>query len=151
MPGFVPVGYLPQFPASVFSNYKIPLLFRFLETSIMENLAIAPVNPINITPFEPTLSIMDSYGPICFPDTLGFIDAIDIPPVESVSTALTESLWNGALTLPPAPQVPVGPRGAVMTRTLWQPGTQLKVGFQGGSSWQKVGVQTEHRKPESES
>lgn len=141
MPDFIPVGYLPQFPAFVFSNCKIPLLFRFQETPIMENLEIAPVNPINITGFQPTLSIMDSYAPICLSNALGFNDANDIPPMESVFRALTDSPWNETLTLPPTPQVPVAPRNlGLMTRTLWQPGQQLKVGFQGGSSWQKVGI-----------
>ncbi|KAK7430897.1 hypothetical protein QQZ08_002425 [Neonectria magnoliae] len=81
---------------------------------------------------------MDSYGPICFTKILGVNDEDDIPAKESVSKAVKENPRNGSLTLPPAPTAPGGPLGlAMMTRNFWLPGRELKIGFQGGSTWQK--------------
>lgn len=135
----------------MFSNYKIWALFQFREASIMLNRAIAPRNHIKIICFEPIFSTMDSYGPICFTKILGVKDGSDIPPEESVSRAVTENPRNGSLTQAPAPQAPGGPLGlAKMTGTFWRPGRELKIGFQGGSSWQKVRSQTSLRTLESE-
>lgn len=135
----------------MFSNYKIWALFQFREASIMTNSAIAPRNPIKIICFEPIFSTMDSYGPICFTKILGVKDESDIPPEESISRAVTENPRNGSLTQVPAPQAPGGPLGlAMMTGTFWRPGRELKIGFQGGSSWQKVRSQTSLRTSESE-
>lgn len=86
---------------------------------------------------------MDSYGPICFTKIIGVNDGNDVPPKESIFRALSENPRNGSLTLTPAPQAPGGPlRLAMMTRKFWRPGRELKIGFQGGTSWQKVTVQT---------
>lgn len=109
----------------------------------MSNPANPFRNPIKITCFEPIFSIMDSYGPICFTKIIGVNDENDIPPMESISRAVAENPRNGSLTLAPAPQAPGGPLGlAMMTRNFWRPGRELKIGFQGGSSWQQVGAQT---------
>ena len=84
---------------------------------------------------------MDSHGPICFTKILGVHDEDAIPPKESVANAVSENPRNGSLTLPPAPNVPGGPLGlAIVTRKFWLAGRELKIGFQGGSTWQKVGV-----------
>lgn len=92
---------------------------------------------------------MDSYGPICFTKILGIKDDSDIPPEESVSRAVTENPRNGSLTQASAPQAPGGPLGlAMMTGNFWRPGRELKIGFKGGSSWQKVGSQTSLRTSE---
>ncbi|KPM39403.1 hypothetical protein AK830_g7146 [Neonectria ditissima] len=81
---------------------------------------------------------MDSYGPICFTKILGVNDEDGIPPKESVSNAIKENPRNGSLTLPPAPTAPGGPLGlAMLTRNFWLAGRELKIGFQGGSTWQK--------------
>lgn len=95
---------------------------------------------------------MHFYWPICFLKIPGFNDENGTLPMGSGSRALTENPRNGALTLAPAPRLLGGSQKlALLTGKLWQPGQELKIGFQGGSSWQKVGVQTKHRKPESES
>ncbi|UNI13346.1 hypothetical protein JDV02_000097 [Purpureocillium takamizusanense] len=84
---------------------------------------------------------MESYGPICFTKILGVNDDDSIPPKESVSLAIGENPRNGSLTLPPAPTAPGGPLGlAMMTRKFWAPGRELKINFQGGSTWQKEQV-----------
>jgi len=99
-----------------------------------------PNNLIKITCFEPIYSIMDSYGPICFSKTIGVNDEEEIPQKESVSKAIEENPRNGSLTLPPVSAVPDGPLSlALMTRKFWLAGRELKIGFQGGSTWQKVG------------
>ncbi len=82
---------------------------------------------------------MASYGPVCFTKILGVNDEDSIPPKESVAKAVEENPRNGSLTLPPAPTAPGGPLGlAMMMRKFWLPGRELKIGFQGGSTWQKV-------------
>ncbi|KAL3965565.1 metalloprotease protein [Purpureocillium lilacinum] len=84
---------------------------------------------------------MASYGPVCFTKILGVNDEDSIPPKESVAKAVEENPRNGSLTLPPAPTAPGGPLGlAMMTRKFWLPGRELKIGFQGGSTWQKEQV-----------
>jgi hypothetical protein len=82
---------------------------------------------------------MDSYGPICFTKIIGVNNEDSIPPKESVSRAVQENPRNASLTLPPAPTVPGGPLGlAMLTRNFWRPGRELKIGFKGGSTFQKV-------------
>lgn len=85
---------------------------------------------------------MNSYKPICFTKVLGVRGKDAIPPKESVSNALEENPRNGSLTVPPAHNAPGGPLGlAMMTRTFWRPGRELKVAFKGGSQWQRVSYQ----------
>ncbi|KAG6354008.1 hypothetical protein INS49_004979 [Diaporthe citri] len=98
---------------------------------------------IKTTCYDPIFSIMDSYWPICLTKTFGFNDENGILPMGSVSAALTENPRNGALTLPPAPQLLGGSQHlAMMTGKFWRPGRELNIGFQGGSSWQKDQVKT---------
>ncbi|WKT53671.1 Peptidase, metallopeptidase [Fusarium oxysporum f. sp. vasinfectum] len=84
---------------------------------------------------------MDLYGPICFTKLLGVNDDEEIPPNESVHHAIKENPRNGSLTMPPAPTATDGPLGlAMMTRKFWKPGRELKIGFKGGTEWQKEQV-----------
>lgn len=98
-----------------------------------------PEDIVKITCFEPFIFPMDSYGPICFTKILGVNDEDTLSAKESTSKALEENPRNGSLTIPPAPLAPGGPLGlAMVTRKFWLPGRELKIGFQGGTSWQKV-------------
>lgn len=103
-----------------------------------------PDDLIKITCFEPIYSIMDSYGPICFTKIIGVNDEDDISPEKSVAQAVEENPRNGSLTIPPAPMAPGGPLGlAMVTRKFWLAGRELKISFQGGTSWQKVMLKNE--------
>ncbi|KAI8650653.1 ZnMc domain-containing protein [Fusarium keratoplasticum] len=104
----------------------------------MTNSINPPEDLIKITCPKPLIPAMASYGPICFTKILGVRDEDDIPPKESVANAVSENPRNGSLTLPPAPTAPGGPLGlAMVTRKFWLAGRNLKIGFQGGSTWQK--------------
>jgi hypothetical protein len=103
-----------------------------------------PNDLIKITCFDPSFnfrstSTMESYKPVCFTKILGVNDDDTISAKESMQRAVEENPRNGSLTIPPAPMAPGGPLGlAMMTRKFWRPGRELKIGFQGGSQWQKV-------------
>lgn len=98
-----------------------------------------PEDHIRITCFQRFLPVMDSYHPICFTKTTGSNDADGVSPKESVHRAINENPRNASLTLPPASSASVGHVAlALMTRKFWRPGRELRIGFQGGSTWQKV-------------
>jgi hypothetical protein len=102
-----------------------------------------PNDLIKITCFDPSFnfrstSTMESYKAVCFTKILGVNDDDTISAKESMQRAVEENPRNGSLTIPPAPMAPGGPLGlAMMTRKFWRPGRELKIGFQGGSQWQK--------------
>ncbi|KAH7074342.1 hypothetical protein BKA63DRAFT_415298 [Paraphoma chrysanthemicola] len=81
---------------------------------------------------------MALHGPICFNKFIGGSDTSTVPSSTSVSSAVAENPRNGSLTLPPNPNTPNEPLHlAMVTRKFWRAGREIKIGWQGGSSWQK--------------
>ncbi|GJF00935.1 zincin-like metalloprotease, partial [Phanerochaete sordida] len=103
----------------------------------MADSASPPEDPIRITCFQPIYSVMDSYGPICFVKAIGANNDHDAK--DSVQRAIRENPRNGSLSLPASAAAPSEGRQrlAVMVGKFWAPGRELRIGFQGGSPWQK--------------
>ncbi|KAH6888402.1 hypothetical protein B0T10DRAFT_529464 [Thelonectria olida] len=81
---------------------------------------------------------MASSAAVCFTKIIGVNDEDSIPPKDSVTNAVEENPRNASLTVPPGPVGGGAPLGlAMVTRKFWLAGRELKIGFQGGSTWQK--------------
>ena len=109
-----------------------------------DTMVNSPVGPANVICFQRIFSIMDSYGPVCFTKIIGVNDeTIDIPPQQSFGNAVLKISSNGTLSFQPAMVAELAPgrhfQLATTTRKSWPPGRELKIGFKGGSRWQKVG------------